>query len=217
MIEHRPYDSGAPWWLALLGRLLTPWLRIKRDPAEPAQLLQPDAPVCYVIERHGLSDALILDRACREAGLPPPLRPINVPGLRRRRALFALNRRDGLVFGRLRRRAAREALLALLRGLEAQPQQDIQVVPVAIYVGRAPNRQSGWFRVLFSENWVMVGRFRRLLALLLNGRDTIVHFSPPVSLRQVLPNPAQRARRLRGWLASLRACCAHISGASAPR
>ncbi|MDE1958143.1 MAG: glycerol-3-phosphate 1-O-acyltransferase PlsB [Xanthomonadaceae bacterium] len=203
MIDDRPYDSGAPWWMALFGRLLTPWLRIKRDPAEPAQLLQPDAPVCYVIERHGLSDALILDRACREAGLPPPLRPINVPGLRRRRALFALNRRDGLVFGRLRRRAAREALLALLRGLEAQPQQDIQVVPVAIYVGRAPNRQSGWFRVLFSENWVMVGRFRRLLALLLNGRDTIVHFSPPVSLRQVLAEsraageaPPRLARKL---------------------
>ncbi|EQD31816.1 Glycerol-3-phosphate O-acyltransferase [mine drainage metagenome] len=57
---------------------------------------------------------------------------------------------------------------------------------MSIYVGRAPNRESGWFRVLFSENWAVVGRFRRLLALLLNGRDTIVHFSPPVSLRKLL-------------------------------
>ena len=39
---------------------------------------------------------------------------------------------------------------------------------------------SGWFSVLFSENWTLVGRFRRLLAILLNGRDTLVQFSPPV-------------------------------------
>jgi len=57
---------------------------------------------------------------------------------------------------------------------------------VSIYVGRAPNRESGWFSVLFAENWLVVGRFRRMLALLLNGRDTVVHFSAPVSLRSVL-------------------------------
>jgi glycerol-3-phosphate O-acyltransferase len=77
-------------------------------------------------------------------------------------------------------------LRQLVRSLEGMPDRDIQIVPVSIYVGRAPSRDSGWFRVLFSENWVMVGRFRRLLALLLNGRDTVVHFSAPVSLRKVL-------------------------------
>ena len=66
------------------------------------------------------------------------------------------------------------------------PERDVQIVPVSIYVGRAPSRDSGWFRVLFSENWVVVGRFRRLLALLLNGRDTVVQFSAPVSLRAAL-------------------------------
>ncbi len=57
---------------------------------------------------------------------------------------------------------------------------------MSIYVGRAPNRESGWFSVLFAENWLVVGRFRRMLALLLNGRDTVVHFSAPVSLRKVI-------------------------------
>ncbi|MGA9827171.1 MAG: glycerol-3-phosphate 1-O-acyltransferase PlsB, partial [Rhodanobacteraceae bacterium] len=36
------------------------------------------------------------------------------------------------------------------------------------------------------ENWVVVGRFRRLLAILLNGRDTIVQFAKPISLRELL-------------------------------
>ncbi|MEO7148706.1 MAG: glycerol-3-phosphate 1-O-acyltransferase, partial [Rhodanobacteraceae bacterium] len=95
----------APWWRALLGRLLAPWVRIKRDPAEPLSLLAADAPVVYVIERHGLSDSLILERACREAGLPSPRS--NVPGVggRRRRAMVALSRRDGWLFGRTRKNA----------------------------------------------------------------------------------------------------------------
>ena len=63
----------APWWFNLAGQLLQPWLRIRRDPAEPAALLRAGVPVCYVIERDGFSDALILQRACREAGLPNPM------------------------------------------------------------------------------------------------------------------------------------------------
>ncbi|WP_426662066.1 glycerol-3-phosphate 1-O-acyltransferase PlsB [Rhodanobacter aciditrophus] len=188
-----------PWWFHLAGQLLQPWVRIRRDPAEPATLLKAGVPVCYVIERDGFSDALILDRACREAGLPGPLQPL--AGTRRKRSVFALMRRDGWLFGRKRHRPPSEPLGQLVHSLEGMPERDIQIVPVSIYVGRAPNRDSGWFSVLFSENWVMVGRFRRLLALLLNGRDTVVHFAAPVSLREVLAEsgelpPPRFARKL---------------------
>lgn len=185
-----PVSERRPrWWRAAAGRLLRPWVRIKRDPAEPATLLDPDIPVCYVVERRGLSDTLILERACHEAGLPSPY--ATLPDLTAaRHAMFALTRRPGRVFGRTRRGAMNEELKRLLSALEASPGHDVQLVPVAIYVGRAPGRESGWFRVLFSEDWVVVGRFRRLLALLLNGRDTVVHFSRPVSLRGVLEESA---------------------------
>ena len=179
-----PARSRAPWWFNLAGQLLEPWVRIRREPAEPAALLQAGVPVCYVIERDGFSDGLILERACREAGLPSPMQPLS--GTRRRRSVFALARRDGWLFGRNRQRSPNEPLGQLVRSLEGDPERDIQIVPVSIYVGRAPTRESGWFSVLFSENWVVVGRFRRMLALLLNGRDTVVHFSTPVSLRTVV-------------------------------
>ena len=179
-----PARQRAPWWFNLAGQLLQPWVRIRRDPAEPTSLLQAGVPVCYVIERDGFSDALILQRACREAGLPNPMQPL--AGTRRRRSVFALARRDGRLLGRNRKRNPNEPMRQLVHSLEGMPERDIQIVPVSIYVGRAPSRDSGWFRVLFSENWVMVGRFRRMLALLLNGRDTVVHFSTPVSLRQTL-------------------------------
>ncbi|SFK60776.1 glycerol-3-phosphate acyltransferase [Rhodanobacter glycinis] len=184
MTADSPARSRTPWWFRVGGQLLEPWVRIRREPAEPTSLLQAGTPVCYVIERDGFSDMQILERACREAGLPSPMQPL--AGTRRRRSVFALAHRDGRLLGRNRHRSPNEPLGQLTRALEADPERDIQIVPVSIYVGRAPTRESGWFSVLFSENWVVVGRFRRLLALLLNGRDTVVQFSAPVSMRAVL-------------------------------
>lgn len=193
--------ARSPWWFKLLGRLLEPWVRIKRDPAEPATLLQSGAAVCYAIERDGTSDALILERACREAGLPSPMQLLDLPA-RRRRSVFSLSRRHGWLFGRTDARGPGEPIGQLIRALEVDPSRDIQIVPVSIYVGRAPNRESGWFSVLFAENWIVVGRFRRMLALLLNGRDTVVHFSTPVSLRSVLADShGQDTERLRRKIA----------------
>src|SRR5690606_4688738 len=102
------------------------WVRIRRDPAEPATLLQAGVPVCYVIERDGFSDALILQRACREAGLPSPMQPL--AGTRRRRSVFALARRDGWLFGRIRSRTPNEPLGQLVHSLEGFPERDIQIV-----------------------------------------------------------------------------------------
>jgi glycerol-3-phosphate O-acyltransferase len=193
--------TGSPqaaWWLRLLGALLEPWLRLRIERGDPSLGLDPARPVCYVTERYGLSDTLILERACRESGLPEPLRPLHLAELRKKRAMFALLPRQGWL-ARRRPRPMSRTLQQLLDALAAQPALDLQLVPVSIFVGRAPDRESGWFRVLFSENWVVVGRFRRLLALLFNGRDTIVQFSPPVSLRQVLAeeaDPARAARKL---------------------
>ncbi len=195
----------AGWWMRLLGALTDPWVRIRREPADPSTTFADGVPVCYVIERYGLSDTLILEKACREAGMPEPLRPFEVAGMNKQRAMFALSRRDGSWFQRPRSRTHSQTLAQLLDVLRAHPDLDVQVVPVSIFVGRAPDRDSGWFRVLFAENWGVVGRFRRLLALLLNGRGTIVQFATPISLRGVLANERDAANTLRKVSRVLRA------------
>ena len=178
--------TRVPWRLRLIGWAIESFVRIKREPTDVATLLKPGVPVCYVIENHGLSNALILEQACREAGLPSALVPYAHGAVRRKRSYFSLSRKDGWLFGKARRRAPTEMLSRMVDALELAPEDDVQLVPVSIFVGRAPNRVSGWFSVLFSENWVVVGRTRRFLGVLLNGRDTHVQFSPPVSLRSVL-------------------------------
>jgi glycerol-3-phosphate O-acyltransferase len=182
----RPVAAQTPAWLNLAGALLRPWIRIRRTPENVHMLLPDDPrPTVYVIERYGLSDTLILEQACEQAGLPSPYEAAERLPVKRRRAVVTLSRRPRL-FGRQPHPTRSETLSLLADIVRADPDKDVRLVPVSIFVGRAPDRDSGWFSVLFSENWVVVGRFRRLIALALNGRDTHVQFAAPVSLREVI-------------------------------
>ena len=197
--------AQAPAWLNMLGALLRPWLHIHRTP-EDARALVPDdpRPTVYVIERYGLSDALILEQACKEGGLPAPYAAADRLPIKRRRAVVALSRRPRLS-GRRPHPTRSQTLSLLADVVRSDPAKDVRLVPVSIFVGRAPNRESGWFSVLFSENWVVVGRFRRLLALALNGRDTHVQFAAPVSLREIIADQAEPERGVRKLQRILRA------------
>jgi glycerol-3-phosphate O-acyltransferase len=214
-----PPDPGKrrSWWTGLLGWLLRPWVKVEIEPADPREFID-SRPVCYVLEDYGLSNALILDRACREAGLPSPLRPLPGDPLGRKRAYVALSRRSA---GSALKAAAQqfalqqdapphgktrsEALSRLIEAHRANPALDVQLVPVSIFVGRAPDKASGWFSVLFSENWALVGRFRRLLAILLNGRTTTLRFAPPVDLRGIVAEDLSPERTVRKLSRVLRA------------
>lgn len=205
-IAPRPVATRRPWWARLLGWMADPWLDLKLEPAQ----MPPDdpRPVCYVLEDYGLSNALILDKACRQAGLPSPLVPLAGDPLGRRRAYVALSRRNAGALIPDQRPSARthsDSLARLLQAHRADPALDVRLVPVSIFVGRAPDRHSGWFSVLFSENWAIVGRFRRLLALLLNGRDTLVRFADPISLRETVDEGLPPERTVRKLQRVLRA------------
>ncbi len=195
--DDRTGGLRGPWFWKLLGMLIRPWVALRTEPPAAGSVMAADKPVVYLLERYGAINAVILEEACRAQGLPAPLRPMPGGYLPKSRAVLALSRREGWLFRRPRQKTHSAGLAQVVRAVQASPDLDIQVVPVSIFVGRAPQRESGWFRVLFSENWVVVGRFRRLLSLLLNGRDTIVHFSPVVSLREVVAEGMDAERTVR--------------------
>lgn len=216
--RRRPFAAPRrPWWAKLLGRVMAPWVQLTIEPRNPAAEIPEEwsgRPVCYVLEDYGLSNALILERACREAGLPSPLQPLPGDPLRRKRAYLALSRRNVNTLAQLQALAGTaepqtkshsSSLARLLDAHRADPTLDVQLVPVSIFVGRAPDKNSGWFSVLFSENWTLVGRFRRLLAIALNGRDTLVRFAPPVGLRSIIDEGLPPERTVRKLSRVLRA------------
>jgi glycerol-3-phosphate O-acyltransferase len=137
-------EARVPFLYRALGRLIAPWLAIRREPAPSSDvaLVRPGVAVCYVIERYGLSNALILEQACREAGLPSPLMAMPDDLVGSGRAVVALSRRQRAWFGRPKTRTHSEGLARLIAAIEADPALDVQLVPVSIFVGRAPDRQS---------------------------------------------------------------------------
>ena len=190
---HRP-----PLWARLLSALQRPWLRLRIEQPDAGDGFDPGRPWCYVLEREGISYQLILDRACSESGQPGAFTP--QPDLGRARSTLYLTHRRTLPFVRRDRAVTDTAELdVLVQRAAADPDFDCQLVPVSIFVGRAPDRSKGWFRVLFSEHWAVTGWFQRLLALLFNGRNTWVRFAKPLSLRELLADgavPAKATRKL---------------------
>ena len=209
MASHRchvlPYRY--PVWARILHWILDPWLGLRIE-ADTAEIEPTRQPIVYVLEDYGLSNALILDKACSDLGLPSPVVPLACNPFQRQRAYLALSRRStatGFLPEQRGPRTHSDSLAKLLHAHRIDLRLDVQLVPVSIFVGRAPDRQSSWFSLLFSENWTFVGRFRRLIAILLNGRSTIVRFAAPISVRETLKEGLSPERTVRKLQRVLRA------------
>ncbi|MCF8199532.1 MAG: glycerol-3-phosphate 1-O-acyltransferase PlsB [Sulfuritalea sp.] len=182
-----PYFDFPGWTLDLFRRLLYLGTRTQVFPETPEMLaLQAELPVCYVLDERYLSNLLVLDHECRQMGLPPALRPLQDPVFTARRSFFFLSRNPS---GRytLNPRSTHSSLMkALIRTAFANPQFDVQLVPVTVLWGREPNKQDSILKALFAETWQSVSHFRHLFAMLIHGRHTVVRFNAPISLRELL-------------------------------
>jgi glycerol-3-phosphate O-acyltransferase len=87
---------------------------------------------------------------------------------------------------------------------------DLDVVPVAVYWGRAPQRENSWLRLILSENWALVGPFRRFLSIVFNGRGTLIRFGEPRALRGYSTGGPDGTRGARRLLKEMRAEFRHL-------
>ncbi|HVC31363.1 MAG TPA: glycerol-3-phosphate 1-O-acyltransferase PlsB [Steroidobacteraceae bacterium] len=181
----------------LLHRVLAMWVRYRVLPEDIPARLQRAAAVCYVLERCSVTDLAILQRACVRLKLPRPRKRL-LDESSDLRSYFCLSRPRGFWDERLDRRPPPQ-LEQMVRALAADPNLDIELVPVAVYWGRAPQREASWFRLLLVENWALTSRARKLLQVLFNGRNTLVELESPISLRSLLGDeigPSVRGRRV---------------------
>lgn len=177
------------WWLRLLGWITDPLLKVRTVSQDRERPFDPDKPVIYVLEHGGLSNLLILDRACREAGWPRPTESIRFGDRHRLRRWIWLHR--------VRRRWSFTAhdevrvdrLQQLLTTLHLEDAHDAQLVPVSVFIGRGPNTKPGWFRELVAEHWASVSRLRRFVSILFNGRSVLVRADKPIRVGELLRQP----------------------------
>jgi glycerol-3-phosphate O-acyltransferase len=202
---------------SLLERLLFPlvrrfvalWVRPSVMPDNLGERFVPGRSVVYALEKQSLVDLAVLEYVCRERRLPLPLKPLTGPS-RPGIGLLFMSRRAGFFGLRVDRRTP-EALRALTSAAAVDPAFDVDIVPISLFWGRAPGRERSWFRLLVAEGWDIGGRFRKVLSLLVNGRNLVLLFGEALPLQPSLAEtrglpvgPRRLSRQLRAQLRNQR-------------
>ena len=171
------------WALPLVRRVLYFWVRTTVFPERLDDLgLDPGRPVCYVLQHRHLSNMLVLAEETRRAGLPAAGSAFSACGVKSSQSVICLNGSSAFMAS-ARERYTPSALMGdLVRAAVSSPDCDVQIVPVVILWGRRPDKQESILKALFSESWRQPGPFRRLLTILLHGRNVLVRFNAPISL-----------------------------------
>src|SRR5271156_3328851 len=191
-----PFRGLTRAWRFAVRKTLGLWVKTTIKPDEiAASIAARGRAVCYVLENESRTDFAVLDNACAALGIPKP------------EQCFALVR-QGAFLGARRRRHAPRRLVQLAELASRERSFDVDLIPVAIYLGRAPEKEQSLWRLVFTEDWVLLGRFRKLLNVLFNGRNTVVYFGEPIALREALADlPPERGvrRAMRALRAGFRA------------
>lgn len=186
------------WALPLARRVLFFWLRTTVFPEHPQGLgLDPTKPVCYVLQDHHLSNLLVLFEESQRAGLPSAEARLRLGTGSFPHSAFFLNRKHSLSATARERYAHSSLMTTLVREALSDEGLDVQIVPVVILWGRSPDKQESILKALFSETWRQPGPLRRLLTIVLHGRNVLVRFNPPISLRSFASEGLDEEQALR--------------------
>ncbi len=180
-----------------LRRLLYLWVRSETINQSAFSLqLDRSKPVFYVLQQPSVSDLAVVDTECTKAGLPRPVLPVAVGGHIEPAAFFYLTPAPGWL-GRQGKRGASPTLVRLVNALGQHNVEDVQIVPVSVFWGQSPDRETSPWKLLFADTWAVTGRLRRLVSILILGRKTRVQFSTPIHLRELVEQDKGEERTLR--------------------
>lgn len=142
--------------------------------------LDPNQEPVYVLQNRALTDLIVLDMICEDQALPSPLSPLATDTVNERSRFFPLMRAAS---GRITMQTISPRLTRLIQADDAF-KANCQLIPVSVFWGRGLVGESSWLKILTSETWAASGRVKRLLNLLINRRNIVVHLGRPISLRE---------------------------------
>lgn len=157
---------------------------VPQDPVKELGL-NPDLPIIYTFKTASASDLLAVQRQCRLLGLPDPTEPLILGGKVLPRSLF-LDRPVSLLTRRRLRGNFRTQLAEVLETLQANPDSNIQLLPVSLFWGRQPGAENPSLLGSLLSDYDSPSWLRKALILLRYGRDNFIRFARPVALRELL-------------------------------
>jgi len=200
----RLYQGIRSLILTILRKILFLWVRTDVSGNNAESLgLDPDKPVCYVLQYSSLSSRLVLEQEVIRAGLPGASESLPVKNGPSHSFFFLYRRIGGLFSGGRQTPVPTNEFKSLVRyGLE-HPDQDVQIVPVSMFWGRSPDKEKSLVKLLLSDTWSVAGRLQKFLIIMVHGRNTYVQFNQPLSLKQVIDEYRHSEERANRKLARL--------------
>lgn len=169
--------AGHGWFYSLIKhplRWLTRFIAIA-DEAEAGDACVTDKPIVYVMRSTSRSDFSILQRAAKQMRLPDPTEPLVINGKRFTRVMFLEEAVSD---------SSQQAIAEfhqLLEAHHADPDLDIQLLPVGIFWGRKPGQEAHAGSAMTGD-LDNPGHIRKFWLVLFSGRQVLCRFSRPVSL-----------------------------------
>ena len=171
--------------MSLLSRFLYLRVKVEYSPEKLDQLgIQVDQPLYYVLSTDSHVSKTIMHEEIRRKNLPNTMpledHPDRLPGILANKQLKGIwNRKPEYD-------TFTDELEALISWVQKHPERSVQIVPTSVFLGRAPKKNHGFFKILFSEKWKITGRLRKLMSILVHGNHTLLRLSKPIVLDQSL-------------------------------
>ncbi|MFP5307826.1 MAG: glycerol-3-phosphate 1-O-acyltransferase PlsB, partial [Gammaproteobacteria bacterium] len=79
---------------------------------------------------------------------------------------------------------------------------EAQIVPVSIFWGREPEKETSWFKLIFADS-VQAGRVRKLFIMAAHGRNVFANFGLPLSFREAMDREPDATRAIHKLIRAL--------------
>lgn len=168
----------------LLKLPITLWVncRIVADDIVECPKESKDKPIFYIVRYRSASDLLSLQKACKKLDLPDPLSQINVDGQLIDRTISIDTPKP--LWGKPKPSNALPLGSKILKAHKNNPELRGQLIPASIVWGRKPNieKPDASVRAIVADQesptW-----FKKFFIVAFLGRNTLVRYSEPLSLR----------------------------------
>lgn len=166
--------------------------------------LEHSIPTFYVIRAYSRSNSLLVGMQTQALSLPPALSEVKTEGIHETSAMIFLQDRRLKQPDQISQR-----LIRLIEASLANPNLKINLVPVTILWGRAPDKEESLLRLLMADEWQAPNIPKQLFNISVMGRDTFVRFSEPKDLQDLIRDAkagvgddlgSMIAMRLKGYL-----------------
>lgn len=142
-------------------------------------------PIVYAMLYPSLAEKLVIDKEALALGWPSPAEQ-RLQSSPSSRPFFSIYRRSRALFQHSPTPVVSRKLVKYADWLKESPDNNIQIIPARVFWGKEPAKERSFLKTWLQISGTFGGRFSTLMAVLLNGRDTFVHFSRPISLRDLL-------------------------------